>query len=391
MIEPIIIEDFLGNLELKTTIDYYKKITNDAMHYDDARKRYIMNDPVSHTILVSKLELARKTFGSDTLLPTYAVYSRYVGPGSNLEKHKDDNACTYTLDLCLDQTTQWPIWVDNKEYVLESNQALAYYGNDQEHWRENLETNDTVSMIFLHYAEPDHWWFSDKEKRRKFTGRHNHHNANSDTKSKRPFSVGKRVLIKTDSEIMEKVYLDENIYVIKNFIHPDDIDKVLIDFKDSENWEKNGVFYLKSPDCYSDETKIILDKYKNKVEAVINDDHNIINWQNNLQKFVSIGGTGMEWSINPHADRFDYKKVETGESTSRYVTKGYILYFNNDFSGGEVVYVNKGITIRPEPGMLVVHSGFEEYLHGVKAVTSGERYMITGFVYERDFFENSMI
>jgi hypothetical protein len=39
---------------------------------------------------------------------------------------------------------------------------LAYYGNDQLHWREefpNPETNH-VAMIFFHFAEPDHWWFT---------------------------------------------------------------------------------------------------------------------------------------------------------------------------------------------------------------------------------------
>jgi hypothetical protein len=42
------------------------------------------------------------------------------------------------------------------------NQALAYYGNDQLHWREkfpNPEKNH-VAMIFFHFAEPDHWYFT---------------------------------------------------------------------------------------------------------------------------------------------------------------------------------------------------------------------------------------
>jgi hypothetical protein len=42
------------------------------------------------------------------------------------------------------------------------NEAAAYYGNDQEHWREEFPMKDTnhVAMIFFHFAEPDHWWFT---------------------------------------------------------------------------------------------------------------------------------------------------------------------------------------------------------------------------------------
>ncbi len=189
---------------------------------------------------------------------------------------------------------------------------------------------------------------------------------------------------------MNKTYIDENIYVIKNFIVQEDLDVILKDLKDAEGWRESGSFYQKSEDVYSEETKNLLsDKYRLIVEELINDDNNMANWQNMLQKFVV--KDGLPWAINPHSDQFDYKQKGAGESTSKYVTKGYIIYFNDDFSGGEVVYTNKNITLKPEAGMLLVHPGTQEYEHGVKAVTSGERYILTGFVYEKDFFEKEMI
>lgn len=161
---PKIINKLLTQKELDNALSYYSMIKNKDLAYDDYRKRYTANDPMSQMILMSKTDIAREVFGSKTLLPTYSVYSRYVGPGSKLEKHKDDNACTYTLDLCLNQSNPWGIWVDGKEYILKENQALAYYGNDQFHWREEMTESDSVSMIFLHYAEPEHWWFKRKNK-----------------------------------------------------------------------------------------------------------------------------------------------------------------------------------------------------------------------------------
>lgn len=106
--------------------------------------------------------LARKIFNSAELLPTYSLFAHYEGESANLHKHKDDNACTYTIDVCIYQKYPWKIYVENTPYTLYPNQALAYYGNDQEHWRERFPEPKTnyVAMVFFHFAEPNHWYFT---------------------------------------------------------------------------------------------------------------------------------------------------------------------------------------------------------------------------------------
>ncbi len=189
---------------------------------------------------------------------------------------------------------------------------------------------------------------------------------------------------------MNKTYIDDNIYIVKNFISEEDLKTILDDLRNPKGWSQSGVFYQKSEKNYSNDTKILLsEKYKFMAQELIDDELNVINWQDMLQKFIP--NDISEWAIAPHADRFDYNEKGAGESTSKHVTKGFIVYFNDDFTGGEIVYTNKNITVKPEPGMLLVHPGTEEYEHGVKAVTSGERYILTGFAYERDFFEQEMV
>lgn len=186
---------------------------------------------------------------------------------------------------------------------------------------------------------------------------------------------------------MEKIYIDPEIYYVENFIDKEDINVILKDFMDDSDWQLNGVFYLK--EAKGERARLLLqEKYRKKVSELIDDDYNIVKYQTTLQKYCK---TENEYSINPHSDRFDAEYLKTGELTSRYVTKGYIMYFNDEYEGGEVFYVNKNIQIRPRSGMILVHSGFEEYTHGVKKVTSGERYFCSGFVYEKDFFEKNMI
>jgi len=109
--------------------------------------------------------IAKKLFDSDQLEFSYCIFSVYRGHKANLYYHVDDNACTYTIDLCVHQNTPWPLFVAGHEFVVDENQAICYYGEDQYHWREKFpdpKTNE-VSMIFYHFVDKDHWFFSGKD------------------------------------------------------------------------------------------------------------------------------------------------------------------------------------------------------------------------------------
>lgn len=160
MISPTIIKNFLSETELKWTQDYYNNFDKSKMYYNRDWHRYeIDNGEVSSKILNSKVDQAKEIFKSDTLLPTFSFFAKYTG-NAFFPKHKDVNACTYTLDFCLHQSEPWDLWVDDKNYTLQENEALAFYGEAQDHERKMMPNpKNEVSLIFLHYAEPDHWWF----------------------------------------------------------------------------------------------------------------------------------------------------------------------------------------------------------------------------------------
>lgn len=185
---------------------------------------------------------------------------------------------------------------------------------------------------------------------------------------------------------MNKIYLDPEIYYIENFIEEDYLKEILKDCVDQSNWTQHGDFYLKHYDNLRKKNKIVLDYCKEKVEDTIDDEFNKLNYNYNLQKYVRSSG---DWALPPHTDTWDSKNDDNPTKiNSKHVTKGYIIYFNDDYEGGEVVYVNKNITIKPKSGMLLVHSGLEECRHGVKSVSSGERYFLSGFVYNAEVFKN---
>lgn len=107
----------------------------------------------------------RETFHDNTIKPSYLLWARYAGFGARLQPHKDDNACTFTVDYCVRQREPWGLFVEGTEYILEENQSLVFMGEDQEHWRGPFAPGNMVEMIFFHYVSADHWYFNPEKER----------------------------------------------------------------------------------------------------------------------------------------------------------------------------------------------------------------------------------
>jgi hypothetical protein len=133
--------------------------------FDLHKSRWIYSGPELKSYAEKLVPMAREFFESNTLLVSNVLTAHYFGKGK-LPKHVDNNACTYTLDLCLYQNEPWDIGVthDGQDslYTLMPNEALAFYGNDQEHWRPDFPnpSSNQIGMVFFHFVEPDHWFFT---------------------------------------------------------------------------------------------------------------------------------------------------------------------------------------------------------------------------------------
>lgn len=136
--------------------------------FDPGLCRWLNDDSLIRIIHNRLTGLVREKWGNQEILPTYSVfchYEKYMDLTPNLPHHKDDNACTYTVDITFYANTPWPLWVENKEYVIGENCGLVYLGEEQEHWREDFpdRDNNCVGVGLFHYANPDHWWFTNNK------------------------------------------------------------------------------------------------------------------------------------------------------------------------------------------------------------------------------------
>ena len=112
MKDPLLVNDVLNTEDYASLTD----AVSDAkrFEYQEGFSRYVVannNLPLLQEIAEKLIPTAREVFGSDTLLPTYTLFAHYEGqdPAPSLYKHKDDNACTYTLDMCVYQNEPWDV------------------------------------------------------------------------------------------------------------------------------------------------------------------------------------------------------------------------------------------------------------------------------------------
>jgi hypothetical protein len=66
-----------------------------------------------------------------------------------------------------------------------------------------------------------------------------------------------------------------------------------------------------------------------------------------------------------------------------------VFYLNDDYTDGEVYFVNQGISLRPPIRSILVFPTSDGWRHGVKEVGAGpHRYIIPGFISQKDFWKN---
>jgi hypothetical protein len=162
--EPKIIKNVFSKEEHNSLKEFLKNYPKENMDYASSMGRHLLTHSFINEYAEKLIPLARELFESEGLLSSYSLFSHYEGTDASLYRHIDDNACTYTIDLCVYQNEPWALGVqhngEDKEYILQENEAVVYYGNDQEHWRPNFPNPESqhVAMIFFHFVEPDHWY-----------------------------------------------------------------------------------------------------------------------------------------------------------------------------------------------------------------------------------------
>lgn len=164
--KPIVIDNLFSTDDFNDLKRHIEENENKIL-FDPTEDRYVFNSKYLTENFNKKLEpLAKKIFKDKSLETSYCLYVRYQGYKSQLNKHKDLNANTYLIDLCINEKTQWPIFIDGVEYKLEPNQAVAFLPMEWEHWRNQFpDPNNNIVEIIMFYFVPknDEGWIKNKD------------------------------------------------------------------------------------------------------------------------------------------------------------------------------------------------------------------------------------
>jgi hypothetical protein len=162
------------------------------------------------------------------------------------------------------------------------------------------------------------------------------------------------------------------IYEIEDFVTVEQQEKIL-----------DYCANLKDSDWYSDD-EYVSDFFKDKVNNISNVDI-FAEIDKKIKTLVS--GCFILSPINlirhlendfmyPHTDYHkDNKQVKESKTYHRY---GLIVYYNDDYQGGELNYPNIGIVHKPKARSLMIHAG--NHLHGTtRVIGKSPRYCSTTF------------
>lgn len=178
----------------------------------------------------------------------------------------------------------------------------------------------------------------------------------------------------------------ENIHIIENFIHDDLCDQIYEYCMNDYVWTKtrpnnHSVWdgRVLSPDVFANEP------FFNEIQDLSYDVYKIV--ENTFSVKINIDDTTsgislVKWSVGdiqyPHGDKENEKGIPHQLEIQHHDISS-ILYFNDNYSGGDIYFPQHNITLSPKKGMLVFFPGDRYYLHGVTEVTEGYRFTMPRF------------
>jgi Rps23 Pro-64 3,4-dihydroxylase Tpa1-like proline 4-hydroxylase len=170
------------------------------------------------------------------------------------------------------------------------------------------------------------------------------------------------------------IYPNE-IYEIQNFMSDETINHFLsfINLNGDEGWEVFGD--KESIQKGSAITVSNHEKRKSFFNIRIELQENIMSYFTNATKILDM----TRFSRRKAGEWMPAHRDQGPNSEQDNIKFGAIVYFNDDYEGGELYYKDFDLTIKPKKGSLVIHKS--THLHKVLKVKSGIKYSMTTFIF----------
>lgn len=161
------------------------------------------------------------------------------------------------------------------------------------------------------------------------------------------------------------------IKVIPNILSFDDVHKLLIDV-DPKNTATPMAYFKQASNNAEASNAIGIRKVKCTDHPIIRKVIDQIEHKNVESVSIVYYPTGSYNGLhadNSIVDNGSVKQIKDWTHTG-------VIFLNNDFTGGELVYPDQGCIFLPTIGTMVITPAGHEYIHNVSPVLTGERFTL---------------
>lgn len=198
--------------------------------------------------------------------------------------------------------------------------------------------------------------------------------------------------------------IDTEIFVIKNFLTNAEIYE-LTNFAESapeKDWSEayiDGVKAFARAKFGSDDLDALVKSGKLEItdnwqdKNLVIKDQDLINKINKRVAETILPISGLVYNgIDAIQRQYEGAElvVHVDNHTDPSLVYAAIMYLNDNYTNGELIFPERGISYRPKAGSLVIFPTHSEYLHGTNAPGPGPmRYVLPSFIGEEGFYQRN--
>lgn len=177
---------------------------------------------------------------------------------------------------------------------------------------------------------------------------------------------------------MEKIIYKSDIVEYKNFLTGEECEEIIKLFNENTSLWQQSCFYKSDvidPGSALQESssKLITKEYLNSIIQRIK----ILGDEVSGKKLINLTFSGHRWHpgsfASKHSDNTELDGTPNAWRDNKYAT---LIYLNEDYEGGELVFDEHNIQISPGKGSLMIFDPGFHNLHSVNEITNGIRYTI---------------
>lgn len=156
--KPFVIKEFFSKdlMDLlRLQVHFFKSENGKHFGVEEDREEFFrkgIHNPDLFKALHFLMQERANLFFPEKIKSSYVYVSMYDDERSVCPIHTDRPQCKFTIDLCIDQKEEWPIIINDEEFILYPGDAVLYSGTDHPHYRNKIKKGNFCDLAFFHFV-----------------------------------------------------------------------------------------------------------------------------------------------------------------------------------------------------------------------------------------------